>query len=174
MFMRGCLFPESVLGCVTFSVTHQPAFRVPAGSELLITARQLSEPRLCFTGVGSWCFASITRCPALCYWQTTLYYSHPELLCRLQRLSFWSLRRGTEAMRGPVGIDMQEWGAGPWLPGLELEFGEAQGAGWTRECTAGPQKVTRDPPFMDGETEAYGLDVLTMSFIFCVLMLRPC
>lgn len=38
MFMQGCLFPESVLGCVTFSVTHQPAFRVPAGSELLITA----------------------------------------------------------------------------------------------------------------------------------------
>lgn len=55
-------------------------------------------------------------------------------------------------MRGPVGIDMQEWGAGPWLPELELEFGEAQGAGWTRECTAGPQKVTQDPPFMDGET----------------------
>lgn len=139
---------RSVLGCVTFSTNHQPVFRVPAGSELLVTAPiQRSEPRL-FTRHWQLVLASITPCPALGKQPSIIPTQSCCAFCRdchsgasVEALSPCGDQLALTHRSGGLGCGL----AASLLPELGPAFGEAQGAGWTRECRAGPRRVTPEP-----------------------------
>lgn len=133
----GALTPSRVLGCVTFSVSHQPALHIVAGSHFPSPPVSALGAWLCFPGRQQF----VPQLPPSFSCRTTLYYSTQGRCAICRDSSFWSLHQPCPPprRRGPAGLDTQELGLGCGLAALlPSEFGEARGAGGPLGGPPGP------------------------------------
>lgn len=110
----GALTPSGVLGCVTFSVSHQPASHIVGGSRFPSPPVSALGAWLCFPG----CQQFVPQLPPSFSCRTTLYYSTQGRCAICRDSSFWSLHqpRPPPRRRGPAGLGWS-WGrAAAWPP----------------------------------------------------------